>query len=252
MAKLLVQEAAGVREYELLNAETPIGRGKANALRLPHPSISNRHCVIHRTPKGFEVQDLHSSNGVVLNSKRINTGLLKDGDRMDLGEIRLTFKDAPPAELGRTVAIIPGVLEPPRVTVRLRAEDLAEFHGNPPPLAPSPALAAPKVPSLADQDTVSLIVAGQGVAGHFQGANLVGANLKGVNLERANLNDADLSGANLKEANLSGATLKNANLEDANLKGANLERANLRNVNLKGTVLVAANLEGANLEGARY
>lgn len=241
MAKLLVQESAGVREFELSKEETTIGRGKANLLRLSHPSISNRHCVVRRTDSGFEVEDLNSSNGVLLNAKRIQNGTLKDGDRMDLGEIRLTFKDSKPAAGAATVALLPG---PPRVTIRMSAEALAEHHARHAHL-PLPHPAGEK-----DSGVVAKILAGHGVGANLRGVNLRGADLAGAQLERADLSEADLSGANLKAANLSGATLNGANLASANLWGANLERASLRKANLTAATMTAANLEGAILEGA--
>lgn len=246
MAKLLVQEGASIREIELLELETTIGRGKANLLRLVHPSISNRHCVIRRTPAGYEVEDLGSSNGVLFNGKRVAAASLRPGDRMDLGEIRLTFQDTLPEDPARTVAIQAGAPEAPRVTVRMRAEDLAEFHGQQ-TFTPPPAATAPFA---LDAELVATLIAGLGVGADLHGVCLAGAKLVRVNLERADLSAADLRGANLREANLSGATLKGADLQGANLRGANLERANLRLANLKGATLFGTNLEGANLEGS--
>lgn len=229
MAKLLVQETGGLREFELRSAETSIGRAKANALRLPHPSISSRHCVVRKAASGFVVEDLHSSNGVLLNAKRIQAAPLKDGDKLDLGEIRIIFKDAPPVETAASAP--PGA----RLTVQIRAEDLAQLHSG----------EASDTAKALGQEIAARIRAGRGVGGNFHEACLTGADLGGANLERADLGGADLSGANLKGANLAGATLKGARLASANLKGANLERTDLRQVDLTG-----ANLDGAKLDGA--
>ena len=45
MAKLLVQESNGAREFELVDLEVQIGRELDNALRLADPSISRHHAV---------------------------------------------------------------------------------------------------------------------------------------------------------------------------------------------------------------
>ena len=93
MAKLLIHESAGVREFELVDNEIHIGRELDNTLRLPDPSISRHHCVIRRIGDGFEIQDLQSSNGVLVNGNRIQTSPLRHGDRVTLGQIQLTFQD---------------------------------------------------------------------------------------------------------------------------------------------------------------
>ena len=105
MAKMLVQETAGLREFELVDDEVPIGRELDNALRVADPSISRHHAVIRRTPAGYEVQDLQSSNGVLVNGTRMPTALLRDGDRVTLGQVHMTFVDPVPAEALATMAM---------------------------------------------------------------------------------------------------------------------------------------------------
>jgi len=163
MAKLLVNENSGVREFELLDAEIHIGRELDNTLRLPDPSISRHHCVIRKTAAGYEIQDLQSSNGVLLNGSRVQSSPLRDGDRVTLGQIQLTFS-APP-EPGATVAINVSQAPPavnPLGTVRMSPEEMAAIHGGAPapesqttgqtPIAldipaPAPAPVAPPAPA---------------------------------------------------------------------------------------------------------
>lgn len=71
MAKLLVHESAGIREFEIIDNEVHMGRELDNTLRLPDPSISRHHCVIRKVGGGFEIQDLQSSNGVLVNGNRV-------------------------------------------------------------------------------------------------------------------------------------------------------------------------------------
>ena len=118
MAKLLVQEGRGVREFELVDLEAGIGRELDNALRLSDPSISRHHAVIRKVPGGHEIQDLQSSNGVLLNGVKVPSGPLQDGDRITLGQMQLTFLDPPPA---------PGVA---LGTVRMSPEDMARFRAD--------------------------------------------------------------------------------------------------------------------------
>ena len=145
MAKLLVQESAGVREFELVDNEVHIGRELDNTLRLADPSISRHHCVIRKGPVGFEIQDLQSSNGVLLNGSRVQTAALRDGDRLTLGQIHLTFVE--PEVQGATVAVRTGGVVPGG-TVRMSADEVAaaqaaEAGGPPPPPMPAPAAPPP-------------------------------------------------------------------------------------------------------------
>ena len=129
MAKLLVHESAGVREFEIIDNEVHMGRELDNTLRLPDPSISRHHCVIRKVGGGFEIQDLQSSNGVLVNGNRVQSSPLRDGDRITLGQVQLTFQDPRP-EASATVAISiqDAPPAPPTGTVRMSADQLAAIH----------------------------------------------------------------------------------------------------------------------------
>lgn len=127
MAKLLVHESAGVREFEIIDNEVHLGRELDNTLRLPDPSISRHHCVLRKVGGGFEIQDLQSSNGVLVNGNRVQSSPLRDGDRITLGQVQLTFQD-PRAEVAATVAISAQEPAVPMGTVRMSADELAAIH----------------------------------------------------------------------------------------------------------------------------
>jgi len=145
MAKLLVQESAGVREFELVDNEVHIGRELDNALRLADPSISRHHAVIRRTAAGFEVQDLQSSNGVLVNGTRLQTAILRDGDRVTLGQIQMTFVDPVPAEAMATMSVPVGEPASPLGTVRMDPSEMAKIQGLGPKAAPEPPPPPPPV-----------------------------------------------------------------------------------------------------------
>ncbi|MDP1831223.1 MAG: FHA domain-containing protein [Geothrix sp.] len=135
MAKLLVHESAGVREFEIVDTEVHMGRELDNTLRLPDPSISRHHCVIRKVGGGYEVQDLQSSNGVLVNGNRVQSSPLQDGDRITLGQVQLTFQDPRP-EVSPTVAISAQDAPPvPIGTVRMSADQLAAIHTGKAPVA---------------------------------------------------------------------------------------------------------------------
>ncbi len=136
MAKLLVHESAGVREFEIIDNEVHMGRELDNTLRLPDPSISRHHCVIRKVGGGFEIQDLQSSNGVLVNGNRVQASPLRDGDRITLGQVQLTFQDPRPEALA-TVAINVMDAPPPSGTVRMSADQLAAIHTGKPAIEPA-------------------------------------------------------------------------------------------------------------------
>jgi len=131
MAKLLVQESNGAREFELVDLEVNIGRELDNTLRLADPSISRHHAVIRLGASGHEIHDLQSSNGVLLNGNKVPSALLHDGDRITLGQMQLTFVDPP------------GPHSNPLGTVRLAPEEMARLWAGPEAPAPAPAEPAP-------------------------------------------------------------------------------------------------------------
>ncbi len=139
MAKLLVHESAGIREFEIIDNEVHMGRELDNTLRLPDPSISRHHCVIRKVGGGFEIQDLQSSNGVLVNGNRVQASPLRDGDRITLGQVQLTFQDPRP-EVAATVALSAMEAPPPSGTVRMSADQLAAIHAG-----KAPAEAEPKI-----------------------------------------------------------------------------------------------------------
>jgi len=93
MARLLIYESAGTREFELIDEEVHIGRELDNALRISDPSVSRHHAVLRRTPNGYVIQDKKSSNGIIINYVKVEEAALKDGDQFSLGHIQITFQD---------------------------------------------------------------------------------------------------------------------------------------------------------------
>jgi len=148
MAKLLIQESAGVREFELVDDEIRIGRELDNTLRVSDPSISRHHAVMRRTAVGYEIQDLGSSNGVLVNGARVQSSPLSDADRITLGQLHMTFVDPRPAEepespLG-TVRIDPGEM----AKMHIASEDPKETDAVPTLLPKAPVPSRPIPPEL--------------------------------------------------------------------------------------------------------
>ncbi|MBK8011483.1 MAG: FHA domain-containing protein [Deltaproteobacteria bacterium] len=84
--------------YELKDqqAEVVIGRSPECDLAIDDQNMSRRHCLIKRSWHGFTAQDLGSKNGVLVNDVRIDGAkMLKDGDELQMGGVRIVFIDPP-------------------------------------------------------------------------------------------------------------------------------------------------------------
>lgn len=67
-----------------------IGRDPANTLILGTPGVSRRHAEIIDRNGAWVIRDLGSTNGTLVNGKRIPEHVLKAGEIIQLGEERLT------------------------------------------------------------------------------------------------------------------------------------------------------------------
>ncbi|MEI6607452.1 MAG: FHA domain-containing protein [Verrucomicrobiota bacterium] len=69
-----------------------IGRGQHNDLVLRNDSVSGNHCVINCSrDKEWNVTDLNSGNGIVLNGSPVKQASLRHGDVIELGELKMRF-----------------------------------------------------------------------------------------------------------------------------------------------------------------
>lgn len=77
-------------------SEITIGRSPECDFTLEDQNISRRHCLIKRSWDGYTAQDLGSKNGVLVNGKRTEgVKLIKDGDEVQIGGIKMIFIDPP-------------------------------------------------------------------------------------------------------------------------------------------------------------
>jgi two-component system, cell cycle response regulator len=91
--------------YAIERAETIIGRARDAGVRLEDVGVSRQHARITRTTAAtFVIEDLHSTNGVYLNGKRIDRDALTPGDQVQIGSdviLRFGMIDAAEEALAR-------------------------------------------------------------------------------------------------------------------------------------------------------
>jgi hypothetical protein len=91
----LIVRSGGGRTGETFVPEserTTIGRSPECEIFLDDVTVSRKHAVLVRTPEGFLIEDQGSLNGTFLNRRRIESGELSDGDEVQVGKYRLTFR----------------------------------------------------------------------------------------------------------------------------------------------------------------
>jgi pSer/pThr/pTyr-binding forkhead associated (FHA) protein len=86
------------QEYELGKSSITIGRSTANDITLNDARISRTHARVECSPETCRLVDLGSSNGTLVNGKRIDQADLKPGDQMSLGSCQLRFEKSPASE----------------------------------------------------------------------------------------------------------------------------------------------------------
>lgn len=97
-ATLVIQGTAwrSARAYgaqaPLFKPQTYIGKLGTNDITLSDPYASRIHAVIRWTPRGYEIEDLRSTNGVYVNGARINgRAPLSPGQVIRIGRTDMTF-----------------------------------------------------------------------------------------------------------------------------------------------------------------
>ncbi len=90
-AFLEMQDAESKR-IPLLKTANRIGRRPDNDVVFTNTSISGYHAEIHAQRDGtYYITDLGSGNGLSVNDQRVTQSNLKDGDLVELGEVRFRF-----------------------------------------------------------------------------------------------------------------------------------------------------------------
>ena len=94
VARIIVAHAGEhVEERPLRIGRLIIGRTVDNDLQIDSKFISRHHCQIITTAEGSVLEDLNSTNGVYIKSKRVRKHNLNDGDVIVLGKHEIMYLD---------------------------------------------------------------------------------------------------------------------------------------------------------------
>jgi hypothetical protein len=84
--------------FDLTKEITTLGRDVTNDVVIGDPEVSRQHSRITRTPGGYVLEDMGSTNGTFINGERLSAPrVLKEGDLLGLSEkVTLTFEGLTP------------------------------------------------------------------------------------------------------------------------------------------------------------
>jgi general secretion pathway protein A len=90
---LLASEGKTVVERELKPGRLVIGRTPDNDLQIDSKFISRHHCQIVTQQDSCLIEDLNSTNGIYVQSKRVRRHNLNDGDVVQVGQHEIMYID---------------------------------------------------------------------------------------------------------------------------------------------------------------
>ncbi len=107
LARIIVAHGGEhVEERPLRIGRIIVGRTVDNDVQIDSKYISRHHCQITTTAEGSVLEDLNSTNGVYVKSKRVRRQHLNDGDVVVLGKHEIMYLDERSAR-GRAAALEP-------------------------------------------------------------------------------------------------------------------------------------------------
>jgi general secretion pathway protein A len=116
---LLASEGKTVVERELKPGRLVIGRTSDNDLQIDSKFISRHHCQIVTQQDSCLIEDLNSTNGIFVQSKRVRRHNLNDGDVVQVGQHEIMYIDERMPRVRNAAdpvdtAVVAGVAENPK------------------------------------------------------------------------------------------------------------------------------------------
>jgi general secretion pathway protein A len=116
---LLASEGKTVVERELKPGRLVIGRTSDNDLQIDSKFISRHHCQIVTQQDSCLIEDLNSTNGIFVQSKRVRRHNLNDGDVVQVGQHEIMYIDERTPRVRNALdvvdtAVVAGVAENPK------------------------------------------------------------------------------------------------------------------------------------------
>lgn len=110
MSKLVLHGKFGAdKEIALDRERITIGRKANNDIHLDASAVSGNHAVVITLGSDSFLEDLHSTNGTLVNQSAVHKCVLQDGDEIKIANYTLTFISEPTAQSapGKTISATP-------------------------------------------------------------------------------------------------------------------------------------------------
>jgi hypothetical protein len=91
----LIRIDGGRNSSHTLGRRTRIGRGVGCELQVDSSSVSRNHALVLVGPRETIIEDLNSTNGVILNGRKVTRAFLTDGDTLIVGEVQFRYSAKP-------------------------------------------------------------------------------------------------------------------------------------------------------------
>ena len=79
------------REFIVNRDVFTIGSGSRNDLKIDDTTVSKRHCEIIVDESGYQIKDLNSTNGTLVQGVRVDSAHLAPGSEIKIGKVRIVF-----------------------------------------------------------------------------------------------------------------------------------------------------------------
>jgi general secretion pathway protein A len=111
LSKLVLStDGKAVAELHLVPGRKVIGRTPDNDLQIDSKFISRHHCQLVTSSDGLTVvEDLNSTNGILVRGKRVRRHSLRDGDIVTIGQHEILYLDEQAGHLADTHDDLPNV-----------------------------------------------------------------------------------------------------------------------------------------------
>ena len=98
--RLVCTNSAGKsRSFSLTKDQIVIGRSSEANLKLVHPLISRKHCVVEKRNNSFFIRNISTTNPVIFNDHDISEKRLYAGDEFKIGTFSVTFVSDRPEDV---------------------------------------------------------------------------------------------------------------------------------------------------------
>jgi len=77
--------------YSVTGQDIVIGRSPTADITLDDPTVSRQHARLRWSEGRYRLYDMGSTNGTAVNGRRVQTVVLRDKDRVQFGDVELTF-----------------------------------------------------------------------------------------------------------------------------------------------------------------